>query len=336
MLVVKVPFKDAEKIKRELIAKKLLADDFNPLRDQVEKVIYFPVKKRFEIKYSFLEKELSKRPEKVQFRSALEALLSKEELEHLNTSMDVIGSIAILEIPRELEKKEHGIADALLISNKNIMTVLKKGKHGGVFRTQELKYLAGEDTKEALYRENGILLRLDVEKVYFSPRLSNERLRIVRLVKKNEKILVMFSGCAPYVCVLAKNTGAEHVDGIEINPVGHKYAVENLRLNKIRNAEVFLGDVKEVLPKLGRKYDRILMPLPKSADEYLAVALSAAKKGAVIHFYDFEAESESEKGIEKIRIACDGAGRKFSVLDIVKAGQHGPRAYRYCFDFKVE
>jgi len=88
-------------------------------------------------------------------------------------------------------------------------------------------------------KENNIRLKLDIEKVYFSPRLSLERMRIAELVntsksresknKKSEKkedILVMFSGCAPYCCVIAKNakTKVNSVIGIEINPEGHKYA----------------------------------------------------------------------------------------------------------------
>jgi hypothetical protein len=36
--------------------------------------------------------------------------------------------------------------------------------------------------------------------------LSTERKRISELVKPGEKVLVMFSGAAPYVCVIAKKT----------------------------------------------------------------------------------------------------------------------------------
>ena len=39
------------------------------------------------------------------------------------------------------------------------------------------------------------------------------------------------------------------------------------------------GDVRDVVPKLKKKFDRILMPLPKSAEEFLDIALSASKKG---------------------------------------------------------
>lgn len=57
----------------------------------------------------------------------------------------------------------------MLRVNKNISTVLKKGRHEGVFRVQRLEHLAGKKTKEAVYKENNVVLKLDVEKVYFSP-----------------------------------------------------------------------------------------------------------------------------------------------------------------------
>ena len=86
---------------------------------------------------------------------------------------------------------------------------------------------------------------MNVEKVYFSPRLSEERKRIFQQVKNNETILVMFSGIAVYPIVISKNTKAKAIVGIEINPIAHKYALENLKLNKISNVKLFLDDVKK-------------------------------------------------------------------------------------------
>ena len=67
----------------------------------------------------------------------------------------------------------------------------------------------------------------------------------------------------------SKNSPAKHIVGIEKNPIGHKYALENLRLNtKIAGKiELLKGDVRKVAPKLKKKFDRILMPLPKSAED---------------------------------------------------------------------
>ena len=208
------------------------------------------MKKKFPFT-KFTEKKL-KKTHKITITDLLKDKLTKKELILVPSAFDTIGGIIILEIKQGLIKKEKIVAEALLKLNKNIRTIIKKvGIHGGVFRTQKLKVLAGERKKETTYTENGVKIKLDVEKVYFSPRLSNERKRIMKLVKPNESILVMFSGCGPYPLVLSKNTKAKEIYGVEINPLAHKYALENIKLNKISNVDLYCGDVKEILPKLG-------------------------------------------------------------------------------------
>ncbi|MBD3313879.1 class I SAM-dependent methyltransferase family protein, partial [Candidatus Woesearchaeota archaeon] len=195
----------------------------------------------------------------MKLREALKEDLTEEELSKLKASFDVIGSIAIIDVPEELESKEKLIAQTLLDMHKNIDTVAKKaGIHKGEFRTQKLKIIAGKRSKETEAKENNVRLKLHAENVYFSPRLSTERKRIAELVKTGESVLVMFSGCAPYVCVIAKNSEAKEVYGVEINPAGHEYGLENLRINKIDNAKLFNGDVRDAVPKLKKKFDRIL------------------------------------------------------------------------------
>jgi tRNA (guanine37-N1)-methyltransferase len=336
MLCIKVPLADAEKIKKELVKHDLLDKNYAVAKDKG--FIYFPVKRKFKTNnthYEFKKKLVKKKTSQASLKSSLSTKLNEKDLKFLRKSMDVIGTIAILEIPKELEKKEKIIAGELLKINTNIKTVLKKGKHEGVYRIQKLKYLAGEKTKETIYKENNVLLKLDVEKVYFSPRLSSERKRIMQLITKPEEVLVMFSGCAPYVCVIAKNTPAKQVDGVEINPIAHNYALQNIMLNRLSNAGVYLGDVKNIVSKLKRKYDRIIMPLPKSAADYLEVAFSVSKPGTIIHFYDFQIEGEFEKSVDKIRKACEQAGKNYKILGITKCGQSSPREFRICVDFEL-
>lgn len=190
-----------------------------------------------------------------QIKELLKDKLTQKELSLVPSSFDIVGSILIFsEFPEELIKKEKIIAEAFLKELKNIKTICKKTKvYSGIYRTPKLKIITGEKTKETIHKENGVLLKLDVEKVYFSTRLSNERLRIAKLVQPEEEILVMFSGCGVYPCVISKNSHAKHIYGIEINPIGHKYAQENLKLNKIKNIELYCGDVKRVLPDLCKK-----------------------------------------------------------------------------------
>jgi len=269
-------------------------------------------------------------------KEALASKLTKKQLKSLPTSFDVVGDIAIIDIPEELKKKQKLIADTLLSINKNIKVVCKKaGIHKGQFRTQKLTILSGERRKETEHRETGARLRLNPETVYFSVRLSTERKRIAELVKRGESVLVMFSGVAPYPVVIAKNAHPKEIYAVEKNPKAHSYAVENIKINKLDNIKLYKGDVKITVPKLKKKFDRILMPLPKSAEDFLDTALKASKKGTIVHFYDFLHIDEFNKAKKKIKSACKTAKKKCRILRTTKCGQHAPRVFRICVDFKI-
>ncbi len=343
MKAVKVPFKDAEKAKRALLENRLLDKAHSFAKDKTS--LYFPITDAKKAKdalkalksVKIVTKTLPKRKKtETGLKEAVKAKLSKQELAQLKTSFDLVGDIAILEIDKGLEKKKKVIAQTLLKINRRIKTVLRKeGSHEGEFRTQKMEFLAGENKKETTHKENNVLLELDVEKVYFSARLSTERKRIAQLVRPNEEILVMFSGCAPYPCVLAKNTKAKHIVGIEINPDGHYYGLVNLALNHLKNVELLKGDVNFIVPVLFRKFDRIIMPLPKNAEDFLDTALHAARRKCIIHFYDFLNEAEFKKAQEKIESACRRNGKKYRILRTVKCGQHAPHVFRLCVDFQI-
>ena len=270
----------------------------------------------------------------MKLKEVLRGELDKKELGLVPSSYDIVGDIAIFaNFPKELSKKEKIVGNALLNMHKNIKVVCKKiKKYSGKYRLPKLKIIAGEKRKETIYIENGVRLMLDVEKVYFSPRLGNERTRIVNLVKKNENVLVMFSGCGPYTCQIAKK--AKNVVAVEANPVAHKYALKNLQLNKIKNAVVLKGDVKKVVLK--EKFDRIIMPLPKGAEDFLKTAFSVAKKGCIIHLYTFGKEEEFGRIKKNILERCKKLKKKCKILRIVKAGEYSPRIYRLCVDFQIQ
>lgn len=273
----------------------------------------------------------------MKFKELLKAKLSKKELDLVHSSFDVVGSIAIVEIPAGLKKKQRIIADALMNLNPHIKTVLKKsGIHYGVYRRQKLDFVAGIKTKVSEHVESGVKMLVDVEKCYFSSRLSSERLRIAQQIKPNEKILVMFSGVAPYPLVFARNSKAEIIYGVEMNPIAHKFAEKNVLANRFWNRiRLVRGDVRKVIPALGLKFDRILMPMPKTAEEFLPVAFKASKKGTIIHYYDFGREEEFDAIKKKILSACKKAKKKCKIIEAVKAGNYAPGVYRVCVDFRI-
>ena len=112
--------------------------------------------------------------------------LNDKELKLVPSSFDVVGDILIFsEFPKELIKKEKIIGNAILENYHHIKTVLKKTKKcSGKFRTPKLKVIAGEKRKEAICKENNVLIKLDVEEVYFSPRMSSERKRIIQQARE--------------------------------------------------------------------------------------------------------------------------------------------------------
>ena len=150
------------------------------------------------------------------FSQLLENKLTKKEIEDLRTSFDTIGDIVILEIPDNLEDKKYEIGDAVLKFTKRKSVYMKKSAVKGTTRVRELEFLAGEDNPVTIHKEHGVRLKLDVSKVYFSPRLATERKRIMENVCEGEKILDMFCGIGPFPIVIARNKQVD-ITAVDIN-----------------------------------------------------------------------------------------------------------------------
>ena len=256
-------------------------------------------------------------------------MLSTKEKKLIPRAYEQIGDIIIFsDFPKELKKEEKKIANKILKNNKSASIVVKKVEiFSGRYRLPKLKILAGENRKETIHKENGVRIKVNPEKAYFSSKTGSERFRIAKLVKKGEKILVMFSGVAPFNLTIAKHSNAKEIVGIEINPEAHKYAEENIILNKFKNIFLYKGNIKTTIPKLKRKFDRIIMPAPKNAKNYLDLAKKYTKKGGTIHFYTFEKEENFNKLKEKFK--------EFKKIKIIKTGQTSPKVYRICLDLRV-
>lgn len=248
---------------------------------------------------------------------------------------DSIGDIVIV--------KEVGRKECLeLLKKTNAKTVVRKaGEYEGRYRVMPIKVVCGEKKTETIHKENGVEVKLDLKTCYFSPRLQNERMRIAKQVKKGENVLVMFSGIGIYLLVIAKHSEAREITGIELNKHAHRYAEWNCR--RYANIKLYCGDVKKVVPKILKerkselfKFDRIVMPLPKTGEKFLDLALSAIKKKGIIHFYDFCKEGDFPgKTIEEAKKACKKKRIKMKVLNCVKCGQYAPGKFRVCLDFKA-
>ncbi|HIH19072.1 TPA: class I SAM-dependent methyltransferase family protein [Candidatus Micrarchaeota archaeon] len=287
VLCAQVERHKAEAVRRRLLDKGMLDGSYVPARD--EEFVYFAVKKRA-AGFDFAQKKLKKRQEYGKsLEEELAGKLTASELGELVKSFDMIGDIAVVEIPAPLAKKQRLIASAIMKNHRNIRTVAKKtGGTSGEFRIRPVRVIAGARRTRTIYREAGCEFELDLNKTYFSPRLGTERTRIASLVKPGEKVLVPFAGAGPFAIRIAKMQAKANVVGIELNPAAAKYFKSNIKRNRCRNVSAVKGDVARLLPgKLQGKFDRIAMPLPKDGIHFLKNVLPCLKKGGVLHYYAF-------------------------------------------------
>jgi len=280
---------------------------------------------------------------KKNLRSVLKGKLQPQELDGLIKSYDIIGDIAVIRIPESLRPQSQIIAETIIQAHKHVKTVLRQASAvSGEFRLRKLEWVAGEKKTETLYKEFGCVFRVDLKECYFSPRLSFERMRVARTVKPNDTAVNMFAGVGSFSILMAKYGRAETVYSIDVNPVAVKFMQENVRLNRVQGQVVpILGDAKQVITKhLRNMADRVVMPLPEKAFEYLDYAVLALKPtGGWIHYYDFEHASKEEDPIEKVKAKVLEKLQKLGCEFTVSLGRvvrpTGPNWYQVVLDVQL-
>ncbi len=251
----------------------------------------------------------------------------------LNRGFDIIGDIAIVKFDGRLSKKEKLKAvKEILKRNKNIKNVFEKvGITQGEERVPKLRKLIGK-TSLTIHKENGFSFYVDVKKVYFSPRMGNERLRIIKKVKNNEKVLDMFCGVGPFAIPIAKKAGK--VTAIDINKNAIGLLKKNIKLNKISNIDYYCGDSKKITKSLEGKFDRIIMNFPLSAYKFLEVAVKKCDKKAIVHLYAFVKDGNTKVIRDEIISSCRKNFKNIKINEY-KAGEVAPFLERICFDIKL-
>jgi tRNA (guanine37-N1)-methyltransferase len=271
-------------------------------------------------------------------KQAMLGILTEAESENLYGAFDQIGNIIILRIPDSLLAKRKIIGEVLLEKVKTAKSVyFQSSPVEGSYRIRKLELLAGEDKTETEYKEHGCRFKVDVEKTFFSPRLSTERERIAELIKDDEIIINMFGGVGMFSIVAAKKKRC-HVYNIDINPDAARLCSENILLNKLKGTvESIEGDaIKVIQEKLLETGDRILMLLPERSDEFLDYAIKAAKKKAIIHYYcHIHAEKKDLVASLAPRHFLDIVNVRSEILGAKIVRPVGPRFYQAVVDAAV-
>lgn len=276
-------------------------------------------------------------------REFLRDRLNPQELRVLHKSYDLVGDVAIIRVHNVLEAKAPLVAEAIMKTHKRVKTVLlQTSPVSGEFRLRDLQWVAGEKRTETVHKEFGCLYKVDLKQVYFSPRLSYERMRVAKLARPNEIVVNLFAGVGCFSILMAKFSKVDKIYSIDINPVAVHYMQENVALNRVGGQVVpILGDAKDIVEtQLRSVADRVLMPLPEKAYEYLEQALIALKpSGGYIHYYAFEHAKKGESPIEKAKTRISKKLEKlkakfdFSSDRVVRAT--GPNWYQIAMDIQI-
>jgi len=102
----------------------------------------------------------------------------------------------------------------------------------GVMRTPSFRFIVGKNA-ETVHVENDIKYKFDVSKIMFSSGNIDERIRMGKIVRKDEVAIDMFAGIGYFSIPMAVN-GAR-VYAIELNPVAYEYLNENAKLNGVED-----------------------------------------------------------------------------------------------------
>lgn len=345
MLSLKVKLRFAQAALESAKHAKKLSAEYKPEKKGDD--FYVSVTEKFKVAFphSFCNFNFTTRKKPKDLKTALtNAGFSQAELKLANRSFEHLGNIAIIEVPKELEKKENKIAKCVLEVNPSISTILKKeSAMSGKYRVRKFKHLAGKKTTIATYKENNTSINVDLAKVYYSTRLSFERTRIASKVKPKELVLVFFAGCGPFALTIAKMQPKAKVIGIELNKTACKYFCENVKLNKLENCKVIHGDVHKFAKRFTHSASRIVMPLPHTASEFLQDALNVAASCSIIHYYGFgqfrnlkgERLGQFEKQIKLVKAECKKAKRTCRVIEKRIVRPYSPTEVQVAIDFKI-
>lgn len=273
-------------------------------------------------------------------KQVLGCILTPEETAQVYSAFDQIGDIVIIKIPDELISKKKVIAEAILANVRTAKAVFAQvSAVKGDFRVRDLDFIAGENRTVTEYKEHACRFNVDVAKTYFSPRLSTERQRIAQMVSNGETIVNMFAGVGTYSVVIAKINKTCKIYSIDSNASASELDRVNAKLNKVQDRIITIcGDASEVIKeKLEGQADRVLMPLPEKAKDFVDSAVLALNGKGIVHYFAHVKADNKKAGKELGLQDAHDAFAKYAhkVLAVRVVREVGPRIYQIVADVSV-
>lgn len=321
---VKVPKTEGESTRKALVEAELIDNRLKIRSD--ESYVYIPVvadltedilsKLNPSLKLAECEFEENERAKTI------------EDMLGFSPSFEIIGDIAVV-----AEEYDVKAGEAIMAVHKSVKSVLVPTTPVvGEFRVRHYRVLCGENRTTTTYRENGFTYEMDLNKVYFSPRMATERKRVTDVITEMELVFDMFAGVGPFAIPAARR--AMYVIAVDKNPDAIEYLKKNIEINKVTHIETVNADARDV--SVPQPADRIIMNLPHTAHEFLDVAFKNAAVGGMIHYYDIKPEGEIFDAV--IKMVRSKARESGCLVDIVNkriVRSYSPHEYNIVLDIRV-
>jgi tRNA (guanine37-N1)-methyltransferase len=299
--------------------------------------------------------------EKLTFHECLELLLPPGTV--IPSSFETIGHIANFHLLDDLLEYKYYIGEICLDKFRHIKTVINKvGTISHQFRILPFEVIAGDkDRLTATVKENGLILEVPYDKVYWNSRLNSERERVrdfcLSKLSKEDSLRTslfvdVFGGIGALSCMMAKQQSDNfEVVCNDLNPECAPAVRRNMEINKV-SFEVFSMDGRDFINHLEskgyftKKTDLFLMMnLPEIAIEFLDVfkgllgdlkSENTPKMTAMVHCF---AKGDTDELVrEEINQRIEQVLAPFNIpsdYEIVRVRDVAPQKRMFCVNIQI-
>ncbi|HPC27396.1 MAG TPA: 50S ribosomal protein L11 methyltransferase [Candidatus Methanomethylicus sp.] len=235
------------------------------------------------------------------------------------SGIDIVGDIGIIKVPDSLMERRHEMGEMLLERLPSLKAVYRQTTPVNIVeRVRGVEWLAGEKRTTTIYVESGCSFKVDISRVYFSPRLSFERRRVAGICRPGETVVNMFAGVGTFSIVMARLAGVKKVYSIDCNPVACELMVENVEMNGMADRVIpLMGDAKDFVRSLRGTAERVLMPLPERAIDYMEHAVKYLSGRGWLHIYLHTKGRRREDAMaDAERQTAEGAAAIFNIMEM--------------------
>ncbi len=238
-----------------------------------------------------------------------------------------MGDVGIISVPHTLHGRRFVIGKAVA-NYQRLRTVLSRlpGRRRSN-RSGRYEFIFGNNA-ETVHFENGLRMKLDPTRVFFTCDLTGERRRLSDEVKDDEDVFCPYAGIGGFPLALARKRQCR-VHAVEQDPVACSFFRWNIASNRLAgDISLVEGDAHDIKPQMN--YDRAVAPLPWDDEPRIGWLLGHLRHGGIAHVYLPVLTGEEDDLKHRLEDLFD-----VEIVGIHRRGNVAPNRWRVVVDMRV-